>query len=57
MRQATKPAKKSEKKIALTVKVSQQDFERLCVLRARTRLRAQEILEKALQNALSKAKV
>lgn len=51
------PAKKPAKKIALTLKVSQRDYERLCVLRARTRQTALEILEDALKNALSKAGV
>jgi len=52
-----KGAKKSERLVALTVKVTQEDFERLCILRARTHQKAQQILEKALRTALDKAKV
>jgi len=57
MRRAKKRAKKSDERVALTVKVTQEDYERLCLLRARTPYSANEILEKALKKALREAGV
>jgi len=57
MRRAKKSAKKSDDLVALTVKVTQKDYERLCLLRARTRQTAMEILEAALKRALREAGV
>ena len=57
MRKAKRPAKRPDDLVALTLKVSQRDYERLCLLRAKTHRTAMEILEEALRTALSKAKV
>lgn len=57
MTSAKKTPKKSDDRVALTLKVSQRDYERLCLLRAKTRQTAMEILEDALKKALSKAGV
>ena len=57
MMPAKKSVKKSDDRVALTVKVSQKDYERLCLLRAKTRQTAMEILEEALRKALREAGV
>lgn len=57
MTPATKSLKRSDDRVALTVKVSQKDYERLCLLRAKSRRTAMEILEEALRKALREAGV
>ena len=52
MTPAKKPSKKRDDRVALTLKVSQRDYERLCLLRAKTHQTAMEILERALKGAL-----
>jgi len=57
MRPARRTAKSSDDRVALTLKVSQRDYERLCLLRAQTHQTAMEILEEALKRTLREAGV
>jgi len=50
-----KPAK--DARVALTVKVSQRDYERLSLLRAKTRQTAMDMIEQAIQKMLREAGV
>jgi len=52
-----KKTAKPDKLIALTVKIDQRTYERLCVLRARTRETASDICKNALLRALRDAGV
>jgi len=54
---AKRTPKKADDRVALTLKVTQRDYERLCLLRAKTHQTAMEILEEALKKALREAGV